>query len=164
MERMNQDKSKDVNAKFEMRKAGTGCPMCPDDEDADVVAILPSGRAHLQNDADYRGYCILIFYRHAVELHDLTEEERGQWVEDISRVGRAISDLCGPAKLNVSMLGNMVPHLHCHIIPRYPEDPDWGHPPAYRRPSERRQLPMEEYVLLQSKLIKTVRAQLDGLR
>src|ERR1051325_3985828 len=114
---MIQNKTGDVNAKFEMRKSGKECPMSPDSDEADVVAELLSGRVHLQNDADYRGYCILIFHRHAVELHDLTEQERAQWVEDISRIGRALTDLCGPAKLNLSMLGNMVPHLHCHIMP-----------------------------------------------
>ena len=128
----------DVNAKFEMRKSGEECPMCPDSDTADVVAELPSGRVHLQNDVDYRGYCILVFRRHAVELHDLTEQERAQH--------------CGPAKLNLSMLGNMVPHLHCHIMPRYPDNPDWGHPPAFKRPSVRRQLPMEEYEALKAAL------------
>ena len=119
--------------------------MCPDTHGPDVVANLTSGYVHLQNDADYRGYCILVLRRHAVEIHDLTEEERQQWIEDISRIGHAISGACEPAKLNVTMLGNMVPHLHCHIMPRYPDDPDWGSPPAYRRPSDRRQLTQDAY-------------------
>jgi diadenosine tetraphosphate (Ap4A) HIT family hydrolase len=147
-----------INEKFELRKSGLECPMCPDTGGADTVAELPSGRVHLQNDADYRGYCILIFRRHAVEIHDLTTEERGQWIEDLSTIGRAISEVCKPAKLNVSMLGNMMPHLHCHLMPRYPDDPDWGHPPAYRRPSERSLLTTEEYESLQSAL----RAALSG--
>jgi len=153
---MASDKSESVNEKFERRKSGVECPMCSDTSEADVVAELPSGRVHLQNDADYRGYCILVFRRHAVELHDLTDEERRQWIDDISRIGRAISDRCEPAKLNVSMLGNMMPHLHCHIMPRYPEDPDWGRPPVYRRPAERRQLPLEEYEALKAALRDTL--------
>src|SRR5207248_1225938 len=106
----------------------------------DLVIELASGRLHLQNDADYRGYCILTFRRHAVELHDLSEEERKQWIEDIARIGKSLTELCCPAKLNLSMLGNMVPHLHCHIMPRYLDEADWGHPPQYRRPAERRPL------------------------
>jgi diadenosine tetraphosphate (Ap4A) HIT family hydrolase len=149
---MNIEKNYNINEKFERRKSGVECPMCPDTGDADLVAELPSGRVHLQNDADYRGYCILIFRRHAVEIHDLTKAERGQWIEDLSNMGRAISEVCAPAKLNVTMLGNMAPHLHCHIMPRYPEDPDWGRPPAYRRPSERRPLSTEEYESLRSAL------------
>jgi len=141
-----------VNATFTDIKAGIGCPMCPDTHGEDVVAALTSGHVHLQNDAGYRGYCILIFHRHAVELHDLTPEERQNWIEDIAAVGKAISTVCGAAKLNVSMLGNQVPHLHCHIIPRYPEDGEWGHPPAFRPPADRDHLTDEEFADLRSRL------------
>lgn len=146
-----------INEKFERRKAGVECPMCPDSSDGDVVAELASGRVHLQNDADYRGYCILIFRRHAVELHELSEDERKQWIDDISRIGRALSDYCNPAKLNITMLGNMVPHLHCHIMPRYADDPEWGRPPAYKRPADRRSLATEEYESLKAALAQALR-------
>ncbi len=153
-------KDDNINAKFERRRAGIECPMCPDESGEDVVAELLSGKVHLQNDADYKGYCILIFFRHAVELHDLTEDERKHWIEDVSRIGSALAALCGPAKLNVTMLGNMVPHLHCHIMPRYPGDPDWGHPPAYRRPADRRQLSAEDYAALKSALAGALSADI----
>jgi diadenosine tetraphosphate (Ap4A) HIT family hydrolase len=146
------DSDSSVNETFVQRKAGVGCPMCPDSAGSDVVAELDSGRVHLQNDADYRGYCILIFRRHAVELHELTAAERTQWIEDIARIGRALSELCQPAKLNIAMLGNLVPHLHCHIMPRYPEDPEWGHPPVFRTPSDRRALSSDEYARLRDAL------------
>jgi diadenosine tetraphosphate (Ap4A) HIT family hydrolase len=137
---------------FEQRKAGVNCPMCPDSQRDNVVAELPSGFVHLQNDADYRGYCILIFRRHAVELFDLTPEERHQWADDIARVGQAVETVCAPDKLNVSMLGNMVPHLHCHLMPRYPTDPEWGGPPAFRSQDERHILPPQEYESLRESL------------
>lgn len=141
-----------INEVFTRRKAGIGCPMCPDDHDEDVVAMLPSGKVHLQNDVDYRGYCILIFHRHAVELHELTEVERAQWIEDVARIGKAVSEVCAPSKLNLSMLGNLVPHLHCHVMPRYPEDPDWGHPPQFRTPAERNALSPDAYRSLHAAL------------
>lgn len=147
-----------INEDFKNRKAGIGCPMCPDAAEDDVVAELPSGKVHLQNDADYRGYCILICRRHAVEIHDLTEAERKDWVEDTARIGKAISNVCGAAKLNLSLLGNMVPHLHCHFMPRYPDDPEWGHPPAFRAVSERRLLSAEEYADLKARLSEALRA------
>ncbi len=141
-----------INPTFARRKAGDDCPMCPDAEGDDTVATLPSGRVHLQNDANYRGYCTLVFRRHAIELHDLSRDERAQWIEDVARIGAAVSRLCQPAKLNVVMLGNQVPHLHCHVMPRYPDDPEWGHPPAFRRPRDRRLLPPEEYAQLRDAL------------
>jgi diadenosine tetraphosphate (Ap4A) HIT family hydrolase len=141
-----------VNATFTDIKAGIGCPMCPDTHRDDLVVELPSGLVHLQDDASYRGYCILIFRRHVVELYELTPEERADWIEDVAAIGKAIAAVCAPGKLNVSMLGNQVPHLHCHLMPRYPDDGDWGHPPAFRPPAERRSIPAEEYVDLRSKL------------
>jgi diadenosine tetraphosphate (Ap4A) HIT family hydrolase len=141
-----------INQIFTECKSGIVCPMCPDSVEADVVAALPSGKVHLQNDADYRGYCILICRRHAVEIHDLTPEERAQWIEDMARIGQAITAVCRPAKLNVSLLGNMVPHLHCHFMPRYPDDPEWGHPPAFRSPTDRKRLSEAEFASLKQAL------------
>jgi len=135
----------DLTALFLRRKAGTDCPMCPDANDHDVVAVLRSGKVHLQNDADYRGYCILVCRRHAIELHELTPEERRDWIEDIARVGAAITQVCAPAKLNVSMLGNLCPHLHCHLMPRTVGDPEWAGPPAWRSAEQRTILPPQEF-------------------
>jgi diadenosine tetraphosphate (Ap4A) HIT family hydrolase len=115
---------------------GTGCPLCGPPERL-VVATLPSGRVELVNDGDFRGYCILVFHRHAVELYDLSPDERRQFIEDIARVAQAIAAECRPAKFNYEMLGNVVPHLHCHVVPRYPDDGYWGRP-LWERPAEER--------------------------
>jgi diadenosine tetraphosphate (Ap4A) HIT family hydrolase len=29
------------------------------------------------------------------------------------------------------LLGNAVPHLHAHVVPRYRDDPDGGEPPRF---------------------------------
>lgn len=126
--------------------------MCPDDHSLDVVAELPSGKVHLQNDADYRGYCILICRRHVVEIYELSEAERRNWIEDIARISKAVTEVCEPSKLNLAMLGNQSPHLHCHVIPRYPSDSEWGGPPAFRTPVERTALSAEAYAELKSAL------------
>lgn len=148
-----------ANPTFVGRKPEEGCPMCPDSTLSDLVAELPSGRVHLQNDADYRGYCILVCRRHVEELFELSAEERRNWVEDVARIGKAIADTCAPHKLNVTMLGNLVRHLHCHVIPRYPADPEFGHPPAYRPPAERRALSPEAYADLKARLTAALAAE-----
>lgn len=133
------------------------CPMCPDRDGADVVAELASGRVHLKSDADYRGYCVLVFRRHAVELYELTAEERGRWVEDQARIGKAIAEVCQPVKLNLSMLGNMVPHLHCHFMPRYETDPEWKGPPSFMEGAHRVLSP-EEYQSLKEAIVRAIGA------
>jgi len=30
-----------------------------------------------------------------------------------------------PDKINLASLGNQVPHLHWHVIPRFKDDPHW---------------------------------------
>jgi diadenosine tetraphosphate (Ap4A) HIT family hydrolase len=129
---------------WERRTRGDGCPLCGPPERL-VVAELPSGRVELMNDADFRGYCVLVHRRHAAELHHLTPEERGRFFEDVARVERALADLFAPPKFNIEMLGNMVPHLHCHIVPRYPDDGWWGQP-LWLRPAEaKREYTPDEY-------------------
>jgi diadenosine tetraphosphate (Ap4A) HIT family hydrolase len=43
-------------------------------------------------------------------------------------IARAIEVVHGPAKINYLTLGNSLPHLHTHIVPRYVDDPDPGRP------------------------------------
>jgi hypothetical protein len=47
---------------------------------------------------------------------------------EVLRVARAIEAAFSPIKLNYDVLGNSVPHLHTHIVPRYAEDPRPGWP------------------------------------
>ncbi len=82
----------------------------------------------MRNQTRY-GYCILIGRVHVLELHELSPEARETFVHDVARVGRAIQNLRGAAKMNVQFLGNGVPHLHAHIFPRYLTDPDFGRYP-----------------------------------
>ena len=49
------------------------------------------------------------------------------------RVGRAIETLYKPIKMNFEMLGNSLPHLHTHVVPRYLDDGEPGHPPRFMR-------------------------------
>ena len=140
---------------FLRRKQGIDCPMCPDANDADVVWDSPVGKVHLKNDADYCGYCVLVCHRHVVELYELAPDERRLWIDTIAQISEQINAVCQPAKMNIAMLGNMVPHLHCHVIPRYFDDPDWNQAPVFRPDSERRPLNAKAY----TELLNTLRSQ-----
>ena len=159
-----------VNETFVSRKSGVECPMCatPDgrtdaasDAPSDLVIELPSGLVRLQNDANYRGYCILILNHHKTEIHELSESGRRNWIEDIARIERAVTAICNPDKINIAMLGNLVPHLHCHVIPRYFDDTEWGAPPQFRTPSERTKLEESAYSELLLKLREHIKSEPD---
>ncbi len=80
----------------------------------------------LRNQA-YRGHCILIYDpRHAARPDDLSRLEWGRYSEDLHTAVRAVMGVCRPDHVNVELLGNQMPHLHWHVIPRYQADPRWG--------------------------------------
>ena len=59
---------------------------------------------------------------------ELDDAEAAGYGRDVLRVGRALEEAFSPVKLNYDVLGNSVPHLHTHIVPRYAEDPRPGWP------------------------------------
>ena len=106
-------------------------------EDAFGIRIYRSdvADAYLQKaDVGQRGYTLVIWRgRHVAEPTELTEDEAGQYWADVLRVARAIETHYTPAKLNLMILGNAVPHLHTHVIPRYLDDSEPERPPRFMR-------------------------------
>jgi diadenosine tetraphosphate (Ap4A) HIT family hydrolase len=114
---------------------GTGdCPFCrklANSEalaDADVVWQFPHSVALLGTWQFYHGYCLLISRRHATELSQLGEDERQAFLGEMCALARAIEEAFRPLKMNYELLGNQVPHLHWHLIPRYRTDPEYLKP------------------------------------
>lgn len=117
--------------------SGEGCPLCADpSKGMTMLGDLEVTRAYLQRSASFRGYCVLVLKRHAVELDDLSADERRALVDDITRVAHAVRIVCGPKKVNYEILGNIVPHIHVHIIPRYETDPAWDRAAWFALPDE----------------------------
>lgn len=109
---------------------GEGCPVCGEVAPSDLsnsegffIADLSFSRLRLARNQFVAGYCVLICRRHVGEPYDLTEEERGMFFDDMAAAGRALDRVFNPLKMNFNILGNAVPHLHAHILPRYYGDP-----------------------------------------
>lgn len=112
---------------------GEACPVCaprPDsDEYHDKVADLAVSTLYLVRNQTYRGYCVMIFnLRHVTGLEHLTQNEFSAFSDDLRRAGQAIHATVRPDLMNYATLGNVIPHLHYHLIPRYKTDPRWGAP------------------------------------
>jgi diadenosine tetraphosphate (Ap4A) HIT family hydrolase len=95
-----------------------------------------------------RGYCCVVLKRHAVELHELPDEEAIAFMRDIQRVGRAIHEITKAVKLNYEIHGNTIPHLHVHLYPRHRGDPFEGRPidPALIKASPYKSNEFENFV------------------
>ena len=84
-------------------------------------------------DADYPGFCRVILNRHTAEMTDLTEADQHALLAVVLAVESALRAVLRPDKINLASLGNVVPHLHWHVIPRFRDDrnfpaPVWAPP------------------------------------
>ncbi|MEU3607979.1 methyltransferase domain-containing protein [Streptomyces sp. NPDC035033] len=133
---------------FPSRIAGDECPMCRNDYASDDIGwgiLLRRGEvanAYLWRPGHVRGYCVLIHRGppHVTEPTDLPEADAAAYWRDTLALGRALTAFYEPLKLNYSTLGNAVPHLHSHVLPRYREgDPAPGGPMPWRFLNQGRQ-------------------------
>jgi diadenosine tetraphosphate (Ap4A) HIT family hydrolase len=102
------------------------CSMCAlvATEGEQFVADLEVSRAYLNPDQFFPGWTWVVLRRHAAELYELTRAERSALVEDVTRVAEALAGVLAPVKMNYELLGNQVPHIHWHLVPRLSDDPD----------------------------------------
>ncbi len=83
---------------------------------------LAVSTAALFPDQSFHGRCLVTLREHYTELFQLTPAMRTAFLEDVSQVAEAIARAVSPAKINYELLGNLVPHMHSHLIPRFRED------------------------------------------
>ena len=69
------------------------------------------------------GYCRVIWNRHVAEMSDLSRVEREILMALVDVTEFAVRRVMHPQKINIASLGNQVPHLHWHVIPRFIDDP-----------------------------------------
>lgn len=99
----------------------------------------------LADEEDYAGICRVIWKAHTKEMSDLTTIERCHLMEWVWSTEIALRAELQPDKINLASLGNKVPHLHWHIIPRFTNDahfpsPIWATP--CRHPSPHKSDPL----------------------
>lgn len=82
-------------------------------------------------DADFPAFYRVIHHHHVAEFTDLTEPQRQRCMQLVCMVERVLIERLQPTKINLAALGNVVPHLHWHVIARFDWDshfpqPIWG--------------------------------------
>jgi len=106
------------------------CPMCKRwDDDADLrIVEMSHSYVILNRDQYFPGYTLLFTKEHVTELFHLDRTVRAGLTEEVSRIAEALYGAFSPAKINYELLGNMVPHIHWHIVPRFASEPLWPRP------------------------------------
>ena len=105
----------------------TDCPLC----------LSPGGEVLWENelmriidamDPLYPGFTRVIWKTHVAEMTDLNEANQLTLMQTVFKVERIQREWLRPDKINLAAFGNMVPHLHWHIIPRWRDDAHFPQP------------------------------------
>lgn len=127
------------------------CELCAE-PGGDLVWQNALCRVVRVDDPDYPGFCRVILNRHLKEMADLSALERQALMHIVFAVEQALTLLMRPDKINIASLGNFVPHVHWHVIPRFSDDTHFPQPiwAAPARLGSRRTAP--ELLQLRNKL------------
>ena len=79
-------------------------------------------RIVIVRDTDYAGYCRVIWNTHIKEMTDLSAQQRAHCMRVVFAVEQAVRTVFMPDKINLASFGNVVPHLHWHVVPRFVTD------------------------------------------
>ena len=121
------------------------CPLCVAEHETTIWRD-GSCRVIRVDDPDYPGFCRVVWHEHVAEMTDLTTVSQRHVLNVVLATEIALRELMQPDKINLASFGNVVPHLHWHVIPRFRDDrhfpePTWGRP---QREGVRRTAPSSE--------------------
>jgi diadenosine tetraphosphate (Ap4A) HIT family hydrolase len=113
---------------------GAGCPLC--EADGGVLVARTAKLRVIRADEDaarFPAFYRVVWNEHVPELSQLSPEDRQHCMDAVVLVEEALRRQLKPHKVNLAALGNAVPHLHWHVIGRYPWDshfpaPVWAAP------------------------------------
>jgi diadenosine tetraphosphate (Ap4A) HIT family hydrolase len=110
-----------------MTSTAGGCVLCDGDggqllwRDAKLRVIAPE-------EADHPGFLRVVWNAHVAEMTDLEPADRDYLMHVVFTVEAVLRAFLRPHKVNLASFGNVVPHLHWHVIPRFREDPHFPNP------------------------------------
>jgi len=108
----------------------TECELCADpggdllweDGFCRVVRVVDAAAAA------FPGFCRVIWRGHVAEMSSLATNDARHLMNIVLATERAVRRIVRPDKINLASLGNVVPHLHWHVIPRWKDDSHYPSP------------------------------------
>ncbi len=104
-----------------------GCPLCETDGGRRVFDGARFRVIHAV-EAGFPAFYRVVWKDHVAEWSDLSADDRALCMDAVVAVERSLRDALAPTKMNIATLGNMVPHLHWHVIARFDWDPRFPGP------------------------------------
>ena len=90
------------------------------------ICDLKVSQLFLFKEQSYLGRCNVVYNDHAVEFHELSDEQRNAFMLDVATVGKAIAKAFNPTKINYGAYADTISHLHIHIVPKYKDGYGFG--------------------------------------
>lgn len=117
-----------------MSDAQPGCELCALDRSANWRVLGSSGRLSVVRVLDapaFPAFYRVVWRDHVAEWSDLGAADRLHCMDALVATETALREVLTPRKINLASLGNMVPHLHWHVLARFEWDthfpqPIWG--------------------------------------
>ncbi|MGQ0812672.1 MAG: HIT family protein [Nitrospiraceae bacterium] len=106
------------------------CQACNGDWPPSTHRIADCGLtiAFLHEDQYFPGWTVLVFKQHATELFHLPPDQRSRLLEEVTAMAEVLTLEYQAVKINYELLGNVLPHIHWHIIPRMADEPSRKEP------------------------------------
>ena len=113
------------------------CPLCASDGGLLLYRDTLLRVVRVTDTPEHPAFYRVILNRHVAEFSELPLPERSALMEAVVCVERVLREQLRPAKINLASLGNVVPHLHWHVIARFADDaqfpaPIWAPPQRQR--------------------------------
>lgn len=99
------------------------CLYCQNNDTLQQLMIkiedLKVSQLFLFKEQSHPGRCNVVYNDHAVELYELSDEQRNLFMQDVATVAKAIAKAFNPTKINYGAYSDTLSHLHMHIVPKY---------------------------------------------
>jgi diadenosine tetraphosphate (Ap4A) HIT family hydrolase len=122
------------------------------------IKELPYSIVYLNRDQKYKGRCIVALKEHKNEYFELSAEQNAGYFAEIALTAKAVFNAFKPNKINYGTFGDLVPHVHVHIVPKYEGGFLWGK--FFRDDSEKEILSEAEYKEIIGKISKEIESLL----
>ena len=116
------------------------CALCHD-LGGELVWQNDDLRVIMVNEPHFVGFVRVVWNEHVSEMTDLPPVQRSQLMRTVCLVEDIMRQVLNPTKINLASLGNMTPHLHWHVIPRFADDVNFPNPVWAITPEQSAQKP-----------------------
>lgn len=106
------------------------CLYCQENETLHKLMIkitdLKVSQLFLFKEQSYTGRLNVVYKDHGVEFHELSNEQRNAFMDDVATAANAIAKTFNPDKINYGAFSDTLSHLHFHIVPKYKDGYGFG--------------------------------------